>query len=83
MLPRVINRVPLTLTFLGILIISIILNTINIHNLQTLQDQLQDLLTTGANFKQQSPQSSKPKYVVYSKKPNGEFLRHVFNGFQR
>ena len=86
MLPRVINRAPLTLTFLGVLLISIILNTINIFNLQTLQDQLTDLLQN-TNIASSSSQSSSkiktPTYVVYSKKPNGEFLRHVFNGFER
>ena len=74
------GRVPLTLSLLGVLLVSIILNTINILNLSTLQDQHFQFLS----LKQSSPSSSKtPKYVVYSKNPNGAFLKHVFSGFKR
>ena len=80
MLPRMLGRVPLTLSLLGVLLVSIILNTINILNLSTLQDQHFQFLS----LKQSSPSSSKtPKYVVYSKNPNGAFLKHVFSGFKR
>ena len=74
------GRVPLTLGLLGVLLVSIILNTINILNLSTLQDQHFQFLS----LKQSSPSFSKtPKYVVYSKNPNGAFLKHVFSGFKR
>ena len=74
------GRVPLTLSLLGVLLVSIILNTINILNLSTLQDQHFQFLS----LKQSSPSFSKtPKYVVYSKNPNGAFLKHVFSGFKR
>ena len=80
MLPRMLGRVPLTLSLLGVLLVSIILNTINILNLSTLQDQHFQFLS----LKQSSPSFSKtPKYVVYSKNPNGAFLKHVFSGFKR
>ena len=80
MLPRMLGRVPLTLSLLGVLLVSIILNTINILNLSTLQDQHFQFLS----LKQSSPSFSKtPIYVVYSKNPNGAFLKHVFSGFKR
>ena len=74
------GRVPLTLGLLGVLLVSIILNTINILYLSTLQDQHFQFLS----LKQSSPSFSKtPIYVVYSKNPNGAFLKHVFSGFKR
>ena len=82
MLPRMLGNVPLTLSLLIFLFLSIILSTVNIINLSNIQDQYLQFFKD-----QQSERSTKnkkvPKYVVYSKKPNGAFLQHVFNGFER
>jgi len=76
-----ISRVPLTLSLLIVLLISIILNTINIINLSTLQDQHFQFLQSPSFAS--STNSKTPKYVVYSKNPNGAFLKHVDSGFKR
>ena len=80
MLPRMLSRVPLTLTLLCVLLVSIILNTINIINLSTLQDQHFQFLSGSTSLQSKS---KTPKYVVYSKNPNGAFLKHVDSGFHR
>ena len=82
MLPRMLGRVPLTLSLLGVLVLSIILNTINIINLSTLQDQHFQFLSQSAP-QQSQVKTRAPKYVVYSKNPNGAFLKHVDSGFRR
>ena len=83
MLPRMIGQVPLTLSLLLVLLLSIILSTVNIINLSNLQDQYLQVFQN-KNFQTSSQNTIKtPKYVVYSKKPNGAFLQHVFNGFRR
>ena len=83
MLPRMLSRVPLTLTLLCVLLVSIILNTINIISLSTLQDQHFQFLSGSSSLRSLSSESKTPKYVVYSKNPNGAFLKHVDSGFHR
>lgn len=83
MLPRMLSRVPLTLTLLCVLLVSIILNTVNIINLSTLQDQHFQFLSESSSLQSLSSKSKAPKYVVYSKNPNGAFLKHVDSGFHR
>jgi len=83
MLPRMLSRVPLTLTLLCVLLVSIILNTINIINLSTLQDQHFQFLSGSSSLQSLSSTSKAPKYVVYSKNPNGAFLKHIDSGFHR
>ena len=83
MLPRMLGSVPLTLSMLTILFISIILSTVNIINLSNLQEQYLQVFQNN-NYQSRSGKTIKTaKYVVYSKKPDGAFLQHVFNGFRR
>ena len=83
MLPRMLGSVPLTLSLLIILFLSIILSTVNIINLSNLQEQYLQVFQNN-NFQGGSGKTIKTaKYVVYSKKPDGAFLQHVFNGFRR
>ena len=83
MLPRMLGSVPLTLSLLIILFLSIILSTVNIIKLSNLQEQYLQVFQNN-NFQGRSGKTIKTaKYVVYSKKPDGAFLQHVFNGFQR
>ena len=83
MLPRMMGSVPLTLSLLIILFLSIILSTVNIINLSNLQEQYLQVFQNN-NFHSRPGKTVKTaKYVVYSKKPDGAFLQHVFNGFRR
>ena len=84
MLPRMMGSVPLTLSLLVILLLSIILSTVNIINLSNLQEQYLQVFQNNNFQGRPGGKTIKPaKYVVYSKKPDGAFLKHVFNGFRR